>query len=95
MALGIASGARQLLAAFGVNRQRNHLDNGETANTVYMLALPADITPAQWDLYFAIIWLRKSVLLKCQANGMPPGRPSWPADVSGSCRMRRNDHRDG
>ena len=65
--LGIASGARQLLAAFGVNGPRNHLDNGETANSILMLALPADVTlHRQWDLY-----LRHHMAEEISAPEMP------------------------
>ena len=64
--LGIASGARQLLAAFGVNGPRNHLDNGETVNSFYMLAIPADTAPARWDLY-----LRHHMAEEISAPEMP------------------------
>ena len=68
--LGIASGARQLLAAFGVNGPRNHLDNGETANSFYMLAIPADTAPARWDLY-----LRHHMAEEFSAPEMPSEAP--------------------
>jgi hypothetical protein len=64
--LGIASGARQLLAAFGVNGPRNHLDNEETANAVSMLVIPADTMLPPWDLY-----LRHHMAEEISATEMP------------------------
>jgi hypothetical protein len=77
--LGIARGARQLLASFSVNGPRNHLDNVETVNSVSMLAIPTDATlHRRWDLY-----LRQHMAEEISAPEMPSERQAIRAALRG------------
>ena len=77
--LVIARRTRKLLASFGVNGPRNHLDNVETVNSILMLDIPADAAlQRRWDLY-----LRQHMAEEISAPEMPSERHAIRATLRG------------